>query len=523
MTNTSEADSALDYRPYPTTARFHSSAAFVRALMGPFGSGKSSACIHELTAIAEDQQPSRRDGIRRTRFAVIRNTFPELKDTTIKTWMLWFPEPKWGTFKWTPHPDYLMRWRHWDGKTWVECEINFRALDQPKHTRNLKSWDITGYWINEASEISKPVKDALDARCGRYPDPRDVAATWRGGILDTNPPDTDHWWYRLFEEERPPNHEIFKQPSGLSDEAENLEFLPGWCEEHLRLRELAESRGEEYVKPRCRICGRIYYETFSYGKSREFIDVFVHGKYGFVFDGKPVYKDVYFPALHDSPTRLNPVPGIQITEGWDWGLTPATIWFQVLPGPRVNFLRELCSTNMGADQHADDVLAFRRAAFPDVPARLFSGYADPAGWSAAQTDQRTCVDICSAKGIRLQQGAVDFAARYEAMAHIFKRLHDGRGAVQIDPRCTVFKKALLGGYHFRRIERPGQEVYHEKPDKNHPYSDIANAAEYPVSKLFNVPTVTRMEIAANEEATRVRWREVRGTGSGPAPRSWATK
>jgi hypothetical protein len=207
------------------------------------------------------------------------------------------------------------------------------------------------------------------------------------------------------------------------------------------------------------------------------------------------------------------------------GNTPSTVWLQVLPGPRVRFLRELCSKRMGADGHSDDLLAFRPIAFPGFEAKDFDGYADPAGWAESQTDQKTCADIFAAKGIRLQRGAVDFAARFEAMAHIFRLMYDGRGAVQIDPRCRTLRKAFLGGYHYRRKNVPGKEMYKDVPEKNHPYSDVANAAEYPISRLFNVPGVTRQEIARQEESARSRWREARGFRgpTGQKRRSWVTK
>ena len=112
------------------------------------------------------------------------------------------------------------------------------------------------------------------------------------------------------------------------------------------------------------------------------------------------------------------------------------------------------------------------------------------------------------------------------MDHILRLLHDGRGAVQIDPRCTTFKKALLGGYHFKRMRTPGKEdIFRDEPNKNHPYSDIANAAEYPISRLFDVAKVTRMEIGRAEESTRSRWREKEGFSDEPSrgKRSWATR
>lgn len=67
---------AYDYSGVPTIAGFSHSDAFIRGVMGPFGSGKSSGCVVEFPYRASNQQPGH-DGVRRTRWAVIRNCFDD--------------------------------------------------------------------------------------------------------------------------------------------------------------------------------------------------------------------------------------------------------------------------------------------------------------------------------------------------------------------------------------------------------------------------------------------------------------
>ena len=74
---------------------------FVRGIRGPVGSGKSVACCVEIFRRACQQEPAK-DGIRYTKWAVVRNTNPELRTTTIATWLQWFPESEWGKFRWSP-------------------------------------------------------------------------------------------------------------------------------------------------------------------------------------------------------------------------------------------------------------------------------------------------------------------------------------------------------------------------------------------------------------------------------------
>ena len=156
-------------------------------MRGPVGSGKSVACCIEIIRRALEQKPAE-DGIRRSRWAVIRNTNPQLRTTTIKTWLDWFPETEWGNFAWS------VPYTHKIKKGDIELEVIFLALDRPEDVKKLLSLELTGVWINEAREIPKSIVDACSMRVGRYPSMRDGGPSWYGVICDTNPPDTDHWW-----------------------------------------------------------------------------------------------------------------------------------------------------------------------------------------------------------------------------------------------------------------------------------------------------------------------------------------
>ena len=84
-----------DYSGVPTIRRFALDDTRMRCIMGPFGSGKSSGCVMEDIRRAHMQAPGP-DGIRRTRSVVVRNSYGQLKDTTIKTFHDWFPPKVFG-------------------------------------------------------------------------------------------------------------------------------------------------------------------------------------------------------------------------------------------------------------------------------------------------------------------------------------------------------------------------------------------------------------------------------------------
>jgi hypothetical protein len=189
---------AVDYDPPgPQAAAFHQDDSFVRGLMGPVGSGKSSACCIEILYRALKQEPGP-DGVRRSRWAAVRNTYGELKTTTIKTWADWFDGMQ--SMKWdTPIVSTIKLPNLGDG-TSMELEVLFMALDRPEDADKLRSLELTGAWMNEASELEKRVLDILTQRCGRYPSKKVGGPTWTGVIMDTNPPDDDSWYYKLAEE-----------------------------------------------------------------------------------------------------------------------------------------------------------------------------------------------------------------------------------------------------------------------------------------------------------------------------------
>ena len=85
-------DLKFNFKKSPTVYDFLQDNSFVRGVVGPVGSGKSYACAAEVFMRAVKQKPSPKDGIKYSRFVVVRNSYPELRTTTIKTWQEIFPE-----------------------------------------------------------------------------------------------------------------------------------------------------------------------------------------------------------------------------------------------------------------------------------------------------------------------------------------------------------------------------------------------------------------------------------------------
>ena len=431
----------MTYKASPTMCKFHlDEENFVRLLMGPFGSGKSVACAMEVLRLCMAQHKGP-DGVRRSRWAVVRNSYRELQDTTINTWSDWIPEQL-GYWKLT---DMKFTLKFND----IEAEILFRALDKPQDIKKLLSLELTGAWLNESREIPKAIFEAVQGRVGRYPAKRDGGPRWYGIIADTNPPDEDHYIYRVFEEEQPEGYICYRQPSGLSPDAENRENLPDG-----------------------------YYERMIIGKDPEWIKVYVHGEYGFVQNGKCIYPE-FNERIHvceeDDEYLFNPDRTLFV--GIDFGLTPAAVFAQKTTAGGFRILDELVTEDMGASRFAKELRRKLGRDFHD--ATDIEVWADPAGMQRAQTDETTPFDILNAHGIpAMPTYTNDFVVRRDAVGNTMLALDfSGEPAFRMNRSCRVLRKACAGGYKYRRMMVVGDERYQDKPDKNM-YSHVAEALQY---------------------------------------------
>jgi hypothetical protein len=449
----------IAYRPPGRVLRaFMASNADVRGIMGPFGSGKSTACCMEILR-RWTLQPPGHDGVRRTRVVVVRNTYRELETTTISTWHQWVPESV-GHFVWGPPPVHELRF----GDFYLE--VVFLALDRPADIARLLSFEATHAWLNEARELPKAVLDGVTGRVGRYPSAALGGLGWYGVWMDSNPPDDDHWWHELAQKNTPRGYAFFAQPSGLSEEAENLDWLTQTDATLL----LPEGHPERRAR------GRQYYERLLSGKSEAWVRVYVHGRYGFVQDGRPVYPE-WQEGLHERAFEWDASqPGYL---GFDFGLTPACTVGQRSAAGQMRVHSEVVTEDMGVVRFAAEVKRHLAEHYPrDQEWVAITG--DPAGNArqAGDRDERTVFQLLAAEGIAAQPAhSNDFDLRREAVAESLLKLTRDGPALIVHPQCRVLCKAMAGRYRYRRLEVVGQERFRDVPDKN-AWSHVAEALQY---------------------------------------------
>jgi hypothetical protein len=329
-------------------------------------------------------------------------------------------------------------------------EVLFRALDRPQDIGKLLSLEISGAWLNEVREIPKAIYDMIQTRIGRYP--RKIAY---GDdippftlLMDSNPMDDFHWYYRLAEELQPENAVFYRQPGGLEDGAENVVNLP----------------------PN-------YYRNIALGKDEAWVRVYVDGEYGFAVDGKPVW-----PGFRDSRHVMDcAVDDSRVIVGMDFGLTPAAVFLQQSGTGQYRALSEVVTEDTAADEFGPVVQAHIAAEYKGCPVEYWG---DPSGSTRSQADKNTPFRVLAAQGIPVQpavadsEKANDFDLRQKVVADRLAKLDmAGEPSLIVSPRCRYLRRALAGGYKYRQMQVSGDERFHAEPDKNI-YSHVAEALQY---------------------------------------------
>lgn len=425
----------LSYTPPPTIREFIKyylpGELFYSWICGPVGSSKTTGLFFKLVYMAKLQAPGP-DGIRRTRAVIVRNSMPQLKDTTLASWNTWFHDGQAGTWFATQNK-FLLKYND------VECEVLFRPLDTPDDVARVLSLEVTFAIIDEFVQIPRAIVDALSARLGRYPSKVNGGATNYGMWGASNPSTEANWWYNYLHSKLPENAKYFLQPSGFSPDAENLENLPG---------------------------GRGYYTNQAKGKSEAWIKQFLEAEWGYSADGKPVVPS-FKPELHVSRKPLILNPHLPLIVGIDPGLGGSALVFgqEDLTG-RLSVLGELVQAGFGAERLMKERLRpYLRNRFPDAHVILAP---DPAAAGRTSTDERSVVDVLKKfYEVRVETNN-RLPKRLDAIEYYTSRLAEGVPALQIDGNeCPHLIRALKGGWRYKLDStQDGEVVKGAEPDKN---------------------------------------------------------
>ena len=435
-----------EYDAIPTLLRFHNSGAWMRCIVGPVGSGKTTAAAwevcHDLPFYIFQEC-----GIRRTKWVVVRNTYRELEDTTMQTILEWFPFGNMIQKTLTYRLEYP--------KPGLRVDLLFRSCDKPADIKKFKSLEVTGFWIDESIEVRDDVKRMLKNRAGRYPKLCPV----RFGIETTNPPEVEDPAYSQY-------RWIHRAPPGPVSPGKPLQDHEGFWQPPF------ENRA--WLRPG-------YYEDLraDYRDNPDWIERYIEGKPGILVKGKQVYNN-WNRKYNLAEGPISWMQGADVYMGWDnSGNVPAAVLGQVVSPFRLQVLREYWSDKMGITDFTQYVMAELGREFPGMGIKEHFG--DPAG--AAQFSKKdggftSNAELMEAYGVKVISADNNLTARITAVDRMLAR----RDGLLIDASCRRLVNGFIGGYCYPELMGwPGE--FADKPIKNK-YSHPHDALQYMLMSLF---------------------------------------
>jgi hypothetical protein len=487
----------LDFSKHPTLYAFHASAAYLRAVVGPAGTGKTTFAFKDLLVRSMLQSPGK-GGVRKTRWVVVRNTNYQLRENTLPSFRMAMGSllkptdttmyPKIVTVMSFPLPD----------GTSVQIEWRFIGMDSESALNDILGGDVTGGLLDEVSLLSLEVVQGLARRSGRYPSNDDGKADWSGVIMATNGPLKNHWLYKWklarepgwdqWEEETEratgiarPYFELFEQPPALlRPEKPGGKWLPNPRAENIH------NLSEGYL---------YYYKMLA--DSEDKIQAYVEGVFCDLKQGK-----VVFPEFH---TRIHVLPagkievgdGAPLYLGFDFGSTPVCVIATTTRTGKLVILDEVCAEHASADSlflhKLKPLLAtkYRRC-------QVHVAWGDPAGLTLSQATDLTPFGVLESHGLNMQLPNGKNNTLTPRLYAVRKRLtqldEDGFPMLQITDNCTIAIDAINHNYVYESTGKT-DDAFREVPTKSHAnwVSDIMDAIQYLCLGYDNMFAVRRDE------------------------------
>lgn len=405
----------VKFLPNPLQKQFIESRAKADLFSSRMGEGKSAALAWSVFYHTRHNPGAQ--------WYLIRDTWENIRKTTMEEFFKWFPPGIMGTWHET-HKEF----------TWAEGvakgKVGFLGMDSPDDASKLMSRSMAGFGMDEPAPaigsvgIDEMIFDIAMTRL------RQDGMKWYAAKLAENNPDEQHWTYRKFVSPAVDGYALW-QPS----KPENAANLPP----------------SYYADMRKNLAHR-----------PDLIRRFVEGEFGFQQEGKSVTPQ-WADKVHLTQ-GLIPIKGTELVLLWDFGHNPTCIITQVTPLGNWNILEAAVGDGIGVTELIEDWVK------PTLAAR-YKGFqirnvGDNQGRQRDQTSIHTSPVGYIKKHISRdwRSGPIRTEARVEPLRGVLSRLISGRGVVQVDRfRATAVWQALRGGWHYR-VSRNG--ITSGEPEKN---------------------------------------------------------
>lgn len=411
--------------PGPVSVAFLENRDPISLIMGPVGGGKTTTGLMRGVLLSYEW-PETAPGVRRVKFGVIRRLYKDLEKTTIPSWTRWFPRTlgNWRGAAGDP-ATHDITLPHPSGYGRVEMRVEFMATGDLRIEEALRGYEPSFLFIDETDTAPPNAMTFAYQRAGRYPSEtlaRNPKLVWGA----CNAPEADNHVVADFIDDPKPGHVLYRQPSGLSPDAENLAILgPGYYQ-----------RMAEVMPP--------------YERKR-----FIENLPGLSRGDAAIYEE-FNPDRHIAPRRLDPIPGRSLIVGMDAGGTPAAGLWQRAPDGQWRKLAEI-STHA---KEGGSITGPHR--FGEVLGELLAdrfrgcqvrGIADPSAAYGADKvrGEASWIEIVArVAGIPVIPAPTnDPTLRREALRLPMTKFPDGRNpALLICPTCKLTARAYARDYQW---------------------------------------------------------------------------
>lgn len=464
--------------PGPVARAFvHDRVNTVRFLHGPIGSAKTSTNFFDkLTSAAAMPKCTRGPfaGHRLHRHLEIRDTYQNLWGTTIKSWWSWFgPDVGLWSGGEGRKATHQLSFDATDGGL-IHFEIVFQAIQDADVDAALRGVEFTTANMGEADQQSSDVLPYLIGRAlqQRFPPKRffEPGTRYYTGVTgDLNPADPENWVYKVFEEDRPEGHKLYRQPSGRGPHGEN----------------------------RAAISRETYEQMARTNAHRsDWVRRMVDGLKGFSRDGEPVYPE-YDDTVHcDDDADLEPIPGLPLRLGFDQGVRgPAMVVAQWTPDGQLRVLDEFCPGRIGPTGFARQAKILLETRYRGY--RIERATGDPRGFDGGDEEHG---DKSMFETVAAVMDIVIFPAetnelhpRLDGVRQLLRYRIDGRKpGLIVSRRAKTIRKGFNS--HYRYKKRRGQEAGTDPVPEKNEFSNPHDALQYVVLDLLGLVGVTRGEL-----------------------------
>lgn len=487
----------------PTMDRMIASNAFIVGGMGPVGSGKTigfSTKIQHHAAKQRGKMNSAGQLVRKSRYAMIRDTYPNLDRNTIPSWNKVVPKAAGRFVMSSPRVHRFSMVLKRDGNLLdrsarpidiAQVEMEFRAIGDNTVEDALRGLEVTAALVNEADRTHPDILTFLAGRVGRFgdldPDLVVDPAIW----LDLNGADDENWTHKVLVDKTLPA-EVMRIVQQVSAGRELIAYF----EQPAAILEGDEIPGGWMVNPAAENVANLppgYYERqYAFAKMRgnqTYIDRMLRSKFTPPRSGRSVFPE-YSEDLHSG--EFEAIKGFPLLVFADQGLVGAVLVGQQVKG-QLRILEEIAAVfeteddeievvQMGGEtlgRQVHDMLATRYPGF-----EIADAVCDPAGAAGegAINFKSWRQDFQKGLGHKVRKARVPRNAiepRLKAVRGWLNRTIGPVRALIVHKRCTMTRRAFRTKYYYQRIGKgSGDGYYSDEPKKVQGYADLMDALQY---------------------------------------------